>query len=170
MRQLRALQENSISKLTQAQATLLSTPVAVYNTVSNEFSHHFADAQETIKTLPVIAHPYVHGAVEATQPYVSTALTKAYPYLETLKSTPFVEHIIIDTKDAIQKHDKVNSLLNKVISNATIALDEVTSYCTKDDYYEMSEPLASSEKLEPYVYNNEETKHNPETESSEMMS
>ncbi len=140
---LKAVHSSGTESLAQAHSSLLSAPLNVYNCVaaqyskvSTQVSDTLEDAQEALKALPATAQPYVQNAVGATQPYVATVLTNATPYIETFKSTPFVEHLILDTKDTIQKHEAVNSLVSTVLTQASAALDEVTQYCTDDRYYE----------------------------------
>lgn len=138
---LALIQETSTTKLTQAQATLLGVPTAVYHKVSDEVSHRIDDAQSTLLNLPVAAHPYVVNAVGATQPYVSSMLTTATPYVESLVKAPLVENLLLDTKEALEKNDNVNNLVQK----ASQILTQVTDYCTNEKFF------SETTEATPYV-------------------
>jgi len=136
---LALIQETSTATLAQAQATLLGVPTAVYHRVSDEVSHRIDGAQSSLLQIPVTAHPYVVNAVGVTQPYVSSVLTTATPYVESLVKAPLVENLILDTREALERNDNVNTLVQK----ASQILTQVTDYCTNDKFF--------SDEPTPYV-------------------
>lgn len=123
------------ARLSSAQETILAAPSIVYSSLANQVSTRIQATQNVIKNIPAIAHPYVHTVAEITQPYVVTAITKATPIINNIKSTPLVENLILDTKDAIEKHEVVNALVHQVIGTASTVMEEVTAYCLDEHYF-----------------------------------
>lgn len=67
--------------------------------IYNRVTTHVASYQQRLYDLPVYAHPYVIGAVEATQPYINGALEKAAPLIQTIREKTPVENWIVGTKE-----------------------------------------------------------------------
>lgn len=100
----------------------------VYNRVTEQVTAY----QRSLFGLPAYAHPYVIGAVGATQPYIAGALETAAPFIQTLREKTPVDTWIHDTKDVLER----NAAVGPYVVAATNALEEVKNYCTNEQYFE----------------------------------
>jgi hypothetical protein len=121
------------------RAVLAALQSRVYNRVTDQVTAY----QRSLFDLPAYAHPYVIGAVGATQPYIAGALETAAPFIQTLREKTPVDTWINDTKDVLER----NAAVAPYVVAATNALEEVKNYCTNEQYFEP----AAVEQTSPLV-------------------
>jgi len=109
-----------------------SAIAAVQSQIYNRLVDNVTGAQRSLFDIPVLAHPYILGAVGATQPYVQGALATAAPLIQTIREKTPVDNWINETKDALEK----NATVGPLVVAATQVLVEVKSYCTDEQYFD----------------------------------
>jgi len=127
-----------------------SAIAAVQSQIYNRVMDNVTGAQRSLFDIPVLAHPYILGAVGATQPYVQGALATAAPLIQTIREKTPVDNWINDTKDALEK----NATVGPLVVAATQVLEEVKSYCTDEQYFD---------------HNQEQQQEQTESESKESV-
>jgi hypothetical protein len=137
------------------RAVLAALQSRVYNRVTDQVTAY----QRSLFDLPAYAHPYVIGAVGATQPYIAGALETAAPFIQTLREKTPVDTWINDTKDVSHSQSLAvlsadtpqvlerNAAVAPYVVAATNALEEVKNYCTNEQYFEP----AAVEQTSPLV-------------------
>jgi len=114
---------------------------AIQSQISARVTNQVTEYQRTLYGLPAFAHPYVVGAVGATQPYLDGALETAAPLIQTIRDKTPVETWIAGTKDVLER----NATVGPYVVAATNALEEVKNYCTDQQYFEHSREEKSEE-------------------------
>jgi hypothetical protein len=110
---------------------------ALQSRVVNSVTDQVTGYQRTLYGLPAYAHPYVVGAVGASQPYITGALETAAPYIQTIREKTPVDTWIHDTKDVLER----NAAVAPYVAAATHAIEEVKNYCTNEQYFEPPAPV-----------------------------
>mmetsp|Transcript_5060 Transcript_5060/g.5165 ORF Transcript_5060/g.5165 Transcript_5060/m.5165 type:complete len:478 (+) Transcript_5060:61-1494(+) len=110
------------------RASIAAVQSQIYSRITSQVN----DAQRSLFGIPAIAHPYVIGAVEATQPYINGALVTATPIIQTIREKTPVDTWINGTKEALERNETVGPY----VVAATQALEEVKHYCTDQQYFE----------------------------------
>ena len=116
---------------------------AIQSHIYSRITERVAGAQRSLFDIPAIAHPYVIGAVEATQPYINGAIVTATPYIQTIREKTPVDTWINGTKEALER----NGTVGPYVVAATQALEEVKNYCTDQQYFEHHQQQQSTTNI-----------------------